>query len=184
MGGVTMGKIWYIWHEGINMKPLLTQERLKQLLDYYPETGLFTWKIANSKRTHAGDIAGSPSKKGYILIGIDGRVYRAHRLAWLYVNGCWPKNFIDHINSNKTDNRIANLRDVDGKTNMENQTRASSQNKSSGVIGVSREQGRRRWRAHITTNKKMIHLGYFDTIEEASDAYIAAKRKIHQGCVI
>ena len=166
------------------MKTLLTQERLKQLLDYCPETGLFTWKVANGQRIHVGDIAGHNSSRGYVVVGVDGRVYRAHRLAWFYVNGIWPGNSIDHINGNRADNRISNLRDVDSKTNTENQSRANSQNKSSGVLGVSREQGRRRWRAHITTNKKMIHLGYFDTIEEASDAYIAAKRKIHQGCTI
>ena len=166
------------------MKTLLTQERLKQLLDYCQETGLFTWKVANGPRVHVGDVAGHGSARGYVLIGVDGRVYRAHRLAWFYVNGIWPEKSIDHINGNRADNKISNLRDVDNKTNMENQSRASSQNKSSGVIGVSREQSRKRWRAHITTNKKMIHLGYFDTIKEASDAYIIAKKKIHQGCVI
>jgi hypothetical protein len=166
------------------MKTALTQDRLKQLLDYSLETGVFKWKIANSNRIKIGNVAGSPSPKGYLLIGIDGCVYRAHRLAWMYVYGKFPENFIDHVNGIVTDNRIENLRDVDNRTNGENQRRATKQNKSSGVLGVSREQGHKRWRAHIGVNGKQVHLGYFDTIEEASDAYITAKRKIHQGCSI
>lgn len=166
------------------MKPNLTQSRLQQLLDYSPDTGVFAWKIANSKRVHVGDVAGSPSIKGYVLIGIDGRVYRAHRLAWLYVHGSWPEHYIDHINGVVTDNRIENLRDVSNTINMENQKYAPSHNKSCGVLGVSREKNHRRWRAVITSQGKQIHIGYFDTIEEAEQAYVSAKRKLHVGCTI
>jgi hypothetical protein len=166
------------------MKPLLTQTRLKELLDYSPDTGLFTWKFAHSKRVHAGDVAGSPSVKGYVVIGVDGRVYRAHRLAWLYVYGEFPKHYIDHINGIVTDNSIENLRDVSATTNNENQKEAPSHNRSCGILGVSREKNHRRWRAVITTKGKQIHIGYFDTVEEAHKAYVDAKRKLHVGCTI
>jgi hypothetical protein len=166
------------------MKPNVTQNRLHELLDYSPETGLFKWKIAHSRRVHVGDVAGSTSIKGYILIGVDGFVYRAHRLVWLYVHGEFPKHYIDHINGIKTDNRIENLRDVSSKINNENQKYAPSHNKSCGVLGVSREKNHRRWRAVITIDKKQVHIGYFDTIEEAEAAYVTKKRKLHVGCTI
>ena len=166
------------------MKPHVTQNRLKELLDYSLETGLFKWKIAHSRRVHAGDVAGSLSPKGYILIGVDGCVYRAHRLAWLYVYGKFPEHYIDHINRIKADNRIENLRDVSITVNNENQKYAPSHNKSCGVLGVSREKNHRRWRAVITTGGKQVHIGYFDTIEEAEAAYVAEKRKLHVGCTI
>jgi hypothetical protein len=166
------------------MNSNLTQSRLQQLLDYDPDTGLFKWKIANSKRVRVGDVAGSPSIKGYVLIGVDGSVYRGHRLAWLYVYGEWPKHYIDHINGVVTDNRIENLRDVSTMVNMENQKAAPSHNKSCGVLGVSREKNHRKWRAVITTEGRQRHIGYFDTIEEAHEAYLAAKRQLHVGCTI
>lgn len=162
----------------------VTQNRLKELLDYSPETGLFKWKIAHSRRVHVGDVAGSLSPKGYVLIGVDGCVYRAHRLAWLYVYGEFPKLYIDHINRIKTDNRIENLRDVSISVNNENKNSSSIYKKSCNVLGVSREKNHKRWRAVITINKKQFHIGYFDTIEEAEAAYVAEKRKLHVGCTI
>jgi hypothetical protein len=166
------------------MKPNLTQSRLQQLLDYCADTGLFKWKIANSRRVRVGDVAGSPSTKGYVLIGVDGSIYRGHRLAWLYVYGEWPKHYIDHINGIVTDNRIQNLRDVSIMINSENQKYAPSHNRSCGVLGVSREKNHKRWRAVIGSKGKQIHIGYFDTIEEAHEAYISAKRELHIGCTI
>jgi hypothetical protein len=166
------------------MNAHVTQNRLKELLNYSVETGLFKWKIAHSRRVHAGDVAGSLSPKGYILIGVDGCVYRAHRLAWLYVYGEFPKLYIDHINRIKTDNRIENLRDVSISVNNENKNCSSIYKKSCNVLGVSREKNHRRWRAVITINSKQVHIGYFDTIEEAEAAYVAKKRKLHVGCTI
>ena len=166
------------------MKPIVTQTRLKELMDYCPDTGIFTWKIANGRRIHVGDFAGSVVKKGYVVIGIDGRVYRAHRLAWLYVYGKWPEKYIDHINGSMTDNRITNLRDVDNSTNMENLQCATLRNKSSRILGVSKQSPKKRWRAQITIKGKNVHLGYFDTAEEASNAYVTAKRQFHVGCTI
>jgi hypothetical protein len=166
----------------MNDKELLTQERLKQLLDYDPLTGEFSWRVAGGKRVHIGDTAGHINQKGYIVIGIDWRVHMAHRLAWLYVYGCFPSKYIDHLNGVNTDNRIANLRDVSTQTNNQNRRKAFKSNKASGVLGVYKNKGK--WRAMIGHNGKAISVGNFHTIEEASDAYIAAKRKIHAGCTI
>jgi hypothetical protein len=166
------------------MTSFLTQGRLKELLDYCPDTGVFKWKVANGRRIHVGDVAGSTRRNGYLVIGVDGRIYRAHRLAWFYVKGQWPEHYIDHINGVVDDNRLANLRDVIHSVNSENQKIAPTSNKSCGVLGVSREKNHRRWRAVITTGRKQIHIGYFDSVEEAHNAYLAAKRQLHLGCTI
>jgi hypothetical protein len=91
----------------------LTREQLKEALDYNPDTGLFTWKKLPkaAHRKKVGEIAGSHDEKGYIRIGINGTVYKSHRLAWLYVYGQWPSKIIDHVNGVNDDNRISNLRD-------------------------------------------------------------------------
>lgn len=158
---------------------MLTAERLKELLVYSEETGSFLWRGAHSRRVKAGDIAGSVSPKGYIVIGVDKKTYRAHRLAWLYVHGRWPLNDIDHINCIKADNRIVNLREITNAENQQNIKSAISSNKTSGFLGVSRSANRKKWRATIAINGQDIHLGYFDTPEKASDAYVSAKRKLH-----
>lgn len=165
------------------MKPYPSLDRLKNVLNYDPETGVFTWKRPAHQKT-SGKLAGHKTKREYIYIGIDGEVYRAHRIAWLYYYGKPPINSIDHINGIRSDNRICNLRDVSNTVNTENQTRATAQNKSSGVLGVSREKNHRRWRAHIGVNGRQIHIGYFDTIEEAQKAYISKKRELHAGCTL
>ena len=100
----------------------LTAEKLHSILHYDPATGQFTWKWRINGRMRPdprclGKIAGTKNKSGYVAIGIDGKLYRAGRLAWLYFYGSWPTNTIDHINHDRTDNRICNLRDI---TNAEN----------------------------------------------------------------
>jgi hypothetical protein len=152
---------------------MLTQERLKELLHYDPETGVFTNRMSRG-RAKAGAIAGCLTK-GYVRICVDGRLHEAHRLAWCYVNGCWPREQIDHINCVKSDNRIANLREA---TNTENARNAPGhRNTKSGKKGVYPDGGR--WRAMIYNNN-LIHLGCYATIDEAHAAYAAAAR-IHCG---
>ena len=101
---------------------MLTAEFVRTLFDYNSETGVFTRRVSRGK-SPAGSIAGSCGSDGYIRIGIDGRSYRAHRLAWLYVNGFWPTSQIDHVNCIRTDNRASNLREA---THGENQTNAAA----------------------------------------------------------
>jgi hypothetical protein len=98
----------------------LTQNRLKQLLDYQPETGQFTWRVARAGLAKAGSVAGATKTQGYRQIMVDGTMYLAHRLAWLYVHGHFPVKMLDHVNRQSWDNRIANLREATHKQNREN----------------------------------------------------------------
>jgi hypothetical protein len=160
----------------------LTVEQLKNTLDYDAGTGVFIWKIRPSKAVMAGDVAGCVEKRiGYITIGIAGRVYKAHRLAWLYVYGSWPKGLIDHINGNKADNRIDNLRDVLADGNSQNVRKPNRRNKS-GFMGVIWFQNK--WRASMSVNGKSKWLGDYSTPEEAHQVYLEAKRKYHAACTI
>ena len=154
-----------------------TQSRLKELLHYDQETGVFTWLVNRRNRQVAGHVAGCLSKaSGYISIGVDLKMYQAHRLAWLYVNGVWPKNEIDHIDGIKSNNKISNLRKATRSLNVQNQKKAHA-NSSSGFLGAHKYGSK--WRAKIGLNGKKIFLGYFATPQEAHSAYITAKRRLH-----
>lgn len=160
------------------MNSQLTQSRLKELLHYNPDTGLFTWKVSLSKRVKVGDIAGTVKNPGYLRIRIDGKPYYAHRLAWLYVYGAWPKDQIDHINGERTDNRICNLREA---TNAENQQNRKKQiNNVSGYPGVYWNKSGQKWQARIKINSKTKYLGLFETPEAGHHAYLAAKAELHK----
>lgn len=149
----------------------LTQEYLKSILDYNPENGIFTWKFNRSKLAKIGCIAGTIDKRGYIVIGVNQKNYKAHRLAWLYVYGEFPPKQIDHINHDRTDNRIANLRIVSNQENQKNKTKQI--NNTSRVTGVGWHKASNKWCARISVNKKYIHLGLFTDINEA----IAARKQ-------
>jgi hypothetical protein len=149
----------------------LTQERLKSLFNYNPETGEFTRLVSRGGR-RVGEIAGSPARKSngkvYIDIHIDGKHYYAHRLAWLYTYGAWPENDIDHIDHDSTNNRLINLRDV---TNAENhKNRKMSKRNNSGVTGVYFRNDMQKWHARIAVNGKRIHLGHFEVKDDAVTA--------------
>ena len=152
----------------------LTAEKLRSILHYNPETGIFTWKVGSANQVKAGNIAGCPNGDGYLCIRVCSRLHRAHRLAWLYVYGTWPKDQLDHINRNRSDNRIANLRDVSHKQNMQNASKRSDN--TSGHPGVSWLKQHSKWRAKITHNYKQTHLGCFNTVEEALSARKAAEK--------
>lgn len=160
----------------------LTAEQLKAVLDYDASTGVFVWKVRPSKAVKAGDVAGCTEKRiGYITIGIAGRIYKSHRLAWLHMYGEWPKGLIDHINGDKADNRIANLRDVFADGNSQNVRKPNVRNKS-GFMGVIWYQNK--WRASMSVNGKSKWLGDYSTPEEAHQVYLEAKRKYHAACTI
>ncbi len=156
-------------------KEAITQESLKSLLLYDPLLGRFT-RLTQRRQHKSGTIAGSVDFYGYIVISINGRVYKAHRLAWLYVHGKWPEE-VDHINGIRSDNRLLNLRSGSHSRNMTNQSRPHCNNLS-GFLGVYHKRGL--WVAVIHLNKKRINLGYFKTPELASRAYQNAKRELHK----
>jgi len=166
----------------------MDQATLKELLHYDPETGVFTWNV-DRQRVKAGSEAGQVKVDGYRHIKISGKVFRAHRLAFLYITGAWPDQEVDHINGEKLDNRWCNLRDVSRKTNEQNARKPMHHNKS-GFLGVSpykhkhRPNRKPKWKAQIRFNGKKKHIGYYDTPEEAHDAYLKAKRELHDGCTI
>lgn len=160
---------------------MLTQVRLKELLDYNPETGLFIWKI-NSTRIHIGKLAGC-NNHGYRRIKIDNKNYMASRLAWLYVYGEFPKYVIDHIDHNTMNDSIINLRDVTILGNNQNQIKASRKS-ILGFMGVSPISGSKKFMARINFDGKTKYLGCFETKELANSAYIEAKRILHTTCTI
>jgi hypothetical protein len=155
---------------------MITQSSLKEALDYDPNTGMFRWKVSAGS-VKAGDVAGT-YMDGYRHIQIDGRIYRAHRLAWLYVRGRWPEDGVDHKNGIRDDNRIDNLREATDVQNKQNTIKPRSHN-TSGYLGVSMSKIHRP-RARIRVDGKVHNLGYFDDPAEAHQAYVAAKRRLHE----
>jgi hypothetical protein len=155
---------------------MITHDRLVEVLAYDADTGVFTWRKATNLHIVVGSAAGSIVGRGYLQVRIDKRNYQAHRLAWLYVYGCWPAGSIDHINGVKLDNRVCNLRDVTHAHNMQNQHRAHKNSKT-GVLGVSMNGAG--FTAAIKVGGKRYGLGTYKTVAEAGEAYQVAKRKLH-----
>jgi hypothetical protein len=162
---------------------MVTEKRLKEVLEYNPQTGLFTWKTKKYNNANTSG-AGCVKNGGYVSIMVDGKNYYAHRLAWVYVFGNSPIGQIDHINSIKNDNRIENLRDVSAVINMQNKVKALSSNKSTGLLGVTYVKKNGTYTAQIRVDGKKINLGFFKTATEGYEAYLSAKRKLHDGCML
>lgn len=156
----------------------LTAARLRELLHYDPETGVFRVKTRFNRKQPVGTISGSDTKRGYRKHKLDGGTYLAHRLAWLYVTGRWPEYTIDHIDCDGYNNRFLNLRDVPQNVNAENQRKAKRVS-ASGLIGAFSR--RTRWVAQIRVRGRLIYLGSYDAPEDAHAAYVAAKREHHEG---
>ncbi len=159
----------------------LTHERLRELLHYDPETGVFTW-IVRRGHVPAGTVAGLRSDKWYVSITIDGYVHRAHRLAWLYVHGRWPEQKIDHKNGVRSDNRLCNLRDVSSLFNSQNIVSAQSHS-ITGIRGVSiHATSRLKYRARIKVGS--VHIcKHFSTLDEAENFYLETRKEKHVGFV-
>jgi hypothetical protein len=158
---------------------MLTQEYLKSILSYDPETGLFLWKMSKSNRIKIGDNSGYVTNTGYICIKINSKKYLAHRLVWLYMYGYMPKNDVDHINGIRNDNILLNLREATRSENLQNLKTHHSDNKI-GLLGVCFHKRIKKFHAQIKLNYKNNSLGYFDTPEKAHQAYLDAKRKLHE----
>lgn len=155
----------------------ITAERLRELLHYTPETGVFVWKIKVSWGVKIGDIAGTIEKSGYRVISFKRSIYKAHRLAWLYIHDKWPKDQIDHANGIRDDNRLINLREATRAENAQNA--GSRKGRDNFSRGTSQKKGRNKWEAQIQVNGRNQYLGIFNTQEEAHKAYVAAKLVHH-----
>lgn len=157
------------------MDKTITQARLNELLAYDAATGTFAWKrTRRGSKAQPGDVAGTLKTRGDISISVDGRLYKAHRLAWFMMMGRWPKNDIDHADGDKTNNRITNLRDATRSQNNANRHGHGAHPK--GVDYESRLR-KRPYRAKICVNRKIMYLGRFSTSAEAHTAYAAAAKR-------
>lgn len=162
----------------------LTAEYVRSILDYDPETGFFTWKPRDNlcpawNGRWIGQRAGRTKSGDYCRIGIDGKPYQAHRLAWFVMTGRWPQQQIDHIDGNKSNNRFANLREADAFENHHNIGRAA--NNTSGFKGVCFNKRQGYWQATIKLGGKRKFLGFFATPDAAHEAYSAAAEVLHGG---
>ena len=159
----------------------ISLDALKRALSYDQDSGIFVWQVRPCRNVFSGDVAGVTTEQGYIRIQIQGRLYFAHRLAWFYTYGVWPSGEIDHKNGEKGDNKIANLREANREINGQNQSRPTAANRV-GLLGVGKRRGR--YRAQINVGDSYIHLGTFDSADDAHAAYLKAKRSLHVGCLI
>lgn len=151
----------------LSKEAALTHEYLTDTFNYCPDTGIFTYKVTKGSRAVAGNRAGTLNNIGYRLIKIKEYLYLEHRLAWFYCFKEWPTGVLDHINRVRDDNRLDNLREVTESDNLHNMS--TPKRNSSGIKGVSMQSGR--WCARIMINRKEVHLGRYDTKEEAAEAY-------------
>ena len=174
-------------------KPPVDQGLLHELFDYDEVTGVFRWRCdrtsgAQSRIAHvrAGGIAGSPNPgDGYRYIGIGRVLYAAHRLAWTRADGLHPSGEVDHINGNRDDNALKNLRDVPRSMNAQN-VRHARRDSSSGLAGVFKSPNgcKLPFTSSIRHDGKLLYLGLFATDIEAHNAFISAKRHLHPGCTV
>lgn len=156
----------------------MNQGQLKEFVHYNPDTGIFTWLPRSNNQWNsrwAGERAGAINGHGYEFLKIDGRSYRASRLAWLYMTGEWPEKVIDHINRDRADNRFVNLREVTPAENMKNKSRY--RNNKSGIAGVRWCKSHQRWMADIRVSGSLVLLGQH---EDLFDAVAARKAAEHQ----
>lgn len=161
---------------------MITADRARQLLDYDPQTGVFIWKHRNGvgcgwNNRCAGKIAGSVFGNGYRYLSIEGRKYKASRLAWLYVYGSWPNSDIDHIDRNIQNDSVSNLRTASKSENMRN--KSYQKNNSTKLKGVINRRRYGDYGASICVNRQRTWLGIFKTPEDAHAAYVEASKNIH-----
>ncbi len=154
----------------------ISPEAVQAAVDYDPETGNFTRRYGGVRRSADG-LVGWIDANGYRVLTICGTRVMAHRIAWVCIHGRWPAWHIDHVNGDKGDNRIANLREANHSQNMQNQGKNSRN--TSGLKGAYWDKSRGKWLSLIGSGGKYRHLGRFDTAEEAHDAYCRAAAEMH-----
>ena len=159
------------------VRTIPSQSELKSILDYNPDTGEFT-RACDRGRWKKGESMGSVSADGYVNISIDGRIYRAHRIAWMFMTGQQPIAFIDHENRNRLDNRWSNLRSASQSENLQNSV--VKKTSSLGLKGVTYVPSKGRYRARITSGNKTIFEQTYETPEEAKAARDAVAKVLHQ----
>jgi hypothetical protein len=157
-------------------KEALTLGNVKTYFEYLPESGDLRW-THNAPAKVRGKLCQAKNSTGHKYVKFQGRNYYVHRIAWLYTHGEWP-NSVDHINGNPADNRISNLRSVDHATNIQNERKARANNQS-GLLGVSLNG--KNYKAEIRVDGVKINLGTFENPQLAHEAYIVAKRQMHEG---
>lgn len=155
-------------------KELISAEDARQLVSYDPETGAISWRVKVASHTKVGAAVSTQRYDGYRLIRIRNVLYRQHRLAWLLTYGRWPEGDIDHINGDRSDNRLCNLREATRSQNLMNTVRRKNK---TGFKGVSYHSLSGRYSAAVYVNKKKVSLGYYRTAEEAYEAYCVAAEK-------
>lgn len=155
---------------------MITQEYIKEILEYNRETGQFSWLIPVKKKSKDGYAGKVERVSGYRRIGINGKYYAAHRLAWLYIYGDWPDGVIDHLNQDKLDNRIENLRSVTVAQNGRNCKMAK--NNTSGITGVDWHRSSGKWRVRACQDSRRTNLGFYDNIFDAAAAAISARNSM------
>lgn len=152
----------------------LSYERARELFDYCPETGQLSWKVLIQNRRNP---IATLSHYGYVVVGVDGRQHKAHRIVWVLHNGSITDDPIDHVNGFKSDNRIENLRSCASKENSRN--RNPKTNSRLGILGIRQQSKRRCFEARISVNGRSVYLGTFPTIEAAEAAHRVASEKYH-----
>jgi len=154
---------------------MLTANHVRNLFSYDRVTGILTWKISRSNRIKVGDVAGCNDGRGYLRVKIDGKKYRVHRIVMLIENGCWPKHEVDHLNGDRSDNTLCNLRCATRSENQRNRKRGY--NNTSGHIGVTWYKKYNKWNSKITINGIDYNLGYFNNKKDAISARKSAEIK-------
>lgn len=155
-----------------------TQERLKELLDYDPATGILTWKKRRKGVPHDGAIAGCLTGDGYLKVSVDGTQYRAHQVIWCFMTGSWVP-FIDHKDCDGLNNSWSNLRASTFDQNNQNMKSKKTASSPSKLKGAYWDKRRKTWHSRIMAGRKLVLLGNFDSAEEAHAAYVTAADKLH-----
>lgn len=166
----------------MNKEQDISAEMLRALVSYDPATGVFCWR-SSAGGVMPGSVAGNLNSNGYEVLGLAGTKYRKHRLAWLYVHGVWPNGTIDHIDGNRKNNALSNLRDVPKQLNNQNRVRPGRAN-ASGFLGVYWSEKRKGYLGQVSVDGKKKRRGPYKTLERAYQAYVELKRIHHEGCTL